>query len=278
MNTTDTNFHFTELVQFGINQDYLVQLNFKDTFAKKRSHSNKELFVEIIPLIIDGTNKFGSDTKSVWRVYVDNDRKTVEFGYCEGHHLFHEGSFKYKQEELRGKGLGTYILSRLIEMSKINYSDYGFHITIKSLDFKVEHETLERWYENFGLRGGLPNSHKLLVKDLKEVKSKQNINILYSSKSCYENCIFRSELESSELKLNQTEQELKYTKQKLLFYIKRSEITLYISFIGLISISTCYIFKLTPLISLLAVIGFVTIIVNLFFWTWKVINLKKINQ
>jgi hypothetical protein len=186
--------YVTELIQFGENLDCFVLLKFKDETIKYYDQApDGNISVEIVPLMIDGTNVFDLSHNSVWKVNVDRGSRTVLFG--PRHILHDEGPFKYRIKSMKGKGLGTYILSRFIEMSQVFLREYGSDITMGAYG---DNERLKNWYERFGFREGTPYHHKGTINDLRTNFTNESLKVLYSSAQCRDTCGFSKNLENAE--------------------------------------------------------------------------------
>lgn len=117
---------------------------------ESNSNIRDELKITVIPLVSMG-NYIAGDYKSkrlyfrVWSVEVDSIAKRVKFAdYMP---------FEIKPEELRGKGLGSYILGKMVKWIKEYPSDFQVSLHAKSLD-NSSPDNLQRvnnMYQKFNL-------------------------------------------------------------------------------------------------------------------------------
>jgi hypothetical protein len=255
---------FTELVQFGENLDCFVLLNFKDETVQYYDQApNGNLSVEIIPLMIDGINVFNPSHNSLWKVKADSSSRSVEFG--PGHIVHDDGPFKYRCKSIKGRGLGTYILSKLIEMSKVFLGEYGSDITMGT-PFR-DNSRLEEWYKSFGFREGTPDHHKGTINDLRTKHTDKPLEVLFSSIKCRDTCGFRKNLIDAERQISDQSSEIDQYRQILKLKGKERNRL----FLGCI-----FAFLLSIAFPKIAFLGFLLIVVHQFFVAMQVNNLRSL--
>lgn len=254
---------FTELVQFGENLDCFVLLDFKNETIQYFGESpSGDISVEIIPLTIDGINVFNPSRNSLWKVRVNSNSKSVEFG--PGHIVHDDGPFKYQHTSIKGRGLGTYILSKLIEISKVSLGEYGSDITMGT-PFS-DNSRLVIWYKSFGFREGIPYHHKGKINDLKTRGTDKPLNVLYSSVKCRDTCGFSKNLDDAERLIAKQKNEIEEYKQISRLKGKGNDQL----FLGCIAA-----FVLSLVFSKIAFLGFLIIIIHQVYVASLVSNLRK---
>jgi hypothetical protein len=263
MNYINEPLFFTELVQFGDNLDCFVLLHFKDeTIQYYGQTPDGDISVEIIPLMIDGENIFDPAKKSSWKVRTSRKAKYVVFG--PGNIFYDDdGPFQYLVESMKGRGLGTHILSNLIEMSLVFLGEYGYDITMGAF----ENTRLENWYKSFGFREGRPNNHKGIINDLRTRTTNKPLNVLYSSTDCRHTCGFRKNLDKAEELTKEKIKKNEELKQNARFK-ERINDRMFLGHIGTFALSLIFIF-LSFTYSQIAFIGFLLIILLQCFVVWQ---------
>ncbi|NJM77727.1 MAG: hypothetical protein HC852_20530 [Acaryochloridaceae cyanobacterium RU_4_10] len=263
MNYVNEPLFVTELVQFGENLNCFVLLDFKNETQQYYNQTpDGDISVEVIPLMIDGTNVFDPSHNSVWKVSVSRDSKTATFG--PGHIIHDDGPFKYRLKSMKRRGLGTYILSKLIEMSQVSIGEYGSDITMGKPFGDNDH--LKRWYKSFGLREGTPHYHKGTINDLKVKIADKPLKVLYSSVKCRDTCGFRKNLDNAEALITDQKRKIEEFRQISKLRGKGNDRLL---------LGCIVAFLLSIAIPRIAFLGFLLIIVYQVFVAWQVNNLRK---
>ncbi|VEP18352.1 hypothetical protein H1P_760018 [Hyella patelloides LEGE 07179] len=146
---------------------------------------NDELRITIVPFeSLTQYNPYSSSFK-VWGVEIDIIQGTVKFAHCMNFEIL---------EELRNKGLGSYILEKLVQFVTNYPSTFKVRLHAKSID--------ENFPNNDKLVNGLYKKFNLLeaktIADIKEVHNSDKIESLQLAKT-----LFSIIKESKELNKNQ---------------------------------------------------------------------------
>ncbi len=134
----------------------LIRVKKTDTYVLLYSERTIDLFaidelkITIIPLTSIGDYYAGNYGEKqlylkIWGIEIDLIQGNVRFAHCM--------PFEIKPEELRNKGLGSYVLGKLVRWVKEHPSDFKIQLHAQSMDESYPHNSrlVEGLYQKFNL-------------------------------------------------------------------------------------------------------------------------------